>query len=423
MGYYRFLDNEQVNVSEIVRSLSNHCQTQVQERHVLAISDTSEINLQAHIGRIDKEGLGVLGNDRDLGFFIHPTLVVDGVNGFPLGISHVQMWSRPADHLDKRARRYKELPIEEKESFKWLESGLGSRCCLEGGGASGVTHIGDREADIYEEWVRVPGRGHHVLIRACRDRCIAQSSKTLFNYLSEQPCQGTYHFTVAADKRKGRTQREALMSVRFVPVTLERPKRLKDSDYPPSVSLYAVEAQEVQPPPGQSPVHWRLLTTHPVMLLEQALQVIRWYSWRWQIEQLFAILKGGCFDIEATQLESGGAIQRLCVLSLAAAVHVLQLQQGRDDSNQAASVVFSQDQQQCLSDLAVTLEGGTRKQQNPYPPYTLAWATWLIARLGGWSGLQSQRPPGIRTLFKGLQTFEGIFQGWILAHAQDMYTQ
>ncbi len=86
-------------------------------------------------------------------------------------------------------------------------------------------------------------------------------------------------------------------------------------------------------------------------------------------------------------------------------------------------MVFCQQQQQCLTELAPPLEGRTRKQQNPYPRYTLAWASWLIARLGGWSGLQSQRPPGIRTLFKGLQTFESIFQGWILAYAQDVYTQ
>jgi hypothetical protein len=67
-----------------------------------------------HIGRIDRKGLGVLSNDRDLGFFIHPTLVVDGGCGLPLGISHVQLWSRRVEHLDKPEHRYKELPIEEK---------------------------------------------------------------------------------------------------------------------------------------------------------------------------------------------------------------------------------------------------------------------------------------------------------------------
>ncbi len=199
----------------------------------------------------------MLSNDRDLGFFIHPRLVVEARSGFPLGVSPVQLWSRPLEHLDKRERRYKGLPIEAKESFKGLESARESRRRLDAGGASKVTHLGEREADIDEEWVRVPDRSHHVLIRACRDRSIAQSSQTLFHYLSEQPCQGTYRFTVAADNRKGRTQGEAWMAVGFVAVTLERPQRLNGSDYPPSVSLYAVEAPEVQPPNGQAPVRWR----------------------------------------------------------------------------------------------------------------------------------------------------------------------
>lgn len=423
MGYYRFLDNEQVSIGELKRSLASHCQQQVEGLHVLSISDSSEINLQAHVGRIDPQGLGVVGNDRDLGFFIHPSLVLNADSGFPLGISDVQLWSRPMAHLDKHTRNYKELPIEEKESFKWLESAAESGRCLDAGGASIVTHIGDREADIYEEWVRVPNHCTHLLIRACRDRLLAGTHQSLFAYLSEQPCEGTYCFSVMADKRKGRSQREAWMAVGFTRVVLQRPKRLDGTEYPDSLSLYALEAKEILPPPGQSPVHWRLLTTHQVVCLEQALQVIGWYSWRWRIEQLFATLKQGGLDLEATQLESGKAIQRLCVLALAAALQVLQLSSGRHDETQAATVVFSEAQQQCLSHLTPMLNGRTTKQQNPHPPFTLAWVTWLIARLGGWSGLQSQRPPGIGTLFKGLQQFDALFQGWSLAHAQDVYTQ
>jgi hypothetical protein len=92
-------------------------------------------------------------------------------------------------------------------------------------------------------------------------------------------------------------------------VQIQRPQRLSGTDYPLSVSLYAVEAKEINPPAGQSPVHWRLLTTHPVVCLEQALQVIGWYSWRWRIEQLFATLKLGGLNLEATQLESDKAIE------------------------------------------------------------------------------------------------------------------
>jgi hypothetical protein len=383
MGYYRFLDNEHVSIAELKRSLASHCQQQVEGFHVLSVSDSSEINLQSPVGRIDPEGLGVVGNDRDLGFFMHPSLVLNAASGFPLGISEVQLWSRPSAHLDKHRRKYKELPIEEKESFKWLESAAESQQCLDSGGATLVTHIGEREADIYEEWVRLPNRRPHLLIRACRDRLIAGTTQPLFAYLSEQPCEGTYSFRVMADPRKGRTQREAWMAVRFTRVAIQRPKRLNGTEYPASVSLYALEAQEIHPPTGQSPVHWCLLTTHAVVCIQQALQVIRWYSWRWRIEQLFATLKQGGLDLESTQLESGKAIQRLCVLALAAALQVLQLTEGRHDETQTATVVFSDAQQQCLTHLAPTLDGRTAKQQNPYPPFTLAWATWLIARLEG----------------------------------------
>ncbi|UJB72239.1 hypothetical protein HRE53_26850 (plasmid) [Acaryochloris sp. 'Moss Beach'] len=83
-----------MSISELVKSLSDHCQQQVEERHILAISDTSEINLQSHSGRIKTEELGVVGNDRDVGFFVHPTLALDAATGFPLGLSTVQLWTR-----------------------------------------------------------------------------------------------------------------------------------------------------------------------------------------------------------------------------------------------------------------------------------------------------------------------------------------
>jgi hypothetical protein len=182
------------------------------------------------------------------------------------------------------------------------------------------------------------------------------------------------------------------------------------------VQVYAVEAVELNPPEGVEPVHWRLLTSHIVTTYEQALDIIQWYWWRWHIEQLFAILKQRGIDIEASQLESVDALQKLTLLALSVALQVLQLTLGRDRSEADATVAFSPQQQACLEQLSPSLNGRTRKQQNPYPPCSLAWAAWLIARLGGWSGYQSQRPPGIITFYRGLQTFEGIFLGWKLVH-------
>lgn len=404
-----------MSVSELVRSVSETCQQQVEGLHVLAISDSSEINLQAHVGRMNAEGLGVVGNNRDKGFFIHPTLVVNAETGLPLGLSTIQLWHREVAHLDKHQRRYPTLPIEQKESYKWLLSAERSEPCLQAGGVRQVTHVGDRESDIYEEWARVSNAHRHVLVRVCRDRRLWGTGQSLYECLSEQPCEGTYSVQVLADPRLGRIAREAWLAVRMTPVQIQRPKKVSAKDYPEQVRLYAVAAREVNPPAGQEPIHWRLLTTHSVTSLEQALQVIEWYRWRWRIEQLFAILKQAGLDLESTQLESVDAIERLTILALSVALRILQLLEGRDDPTVAAQVAFSAQEQQCLTHLAPSLQGRTHKQQNPYPPASLPWATWLIARLGGWSGYCSQSPPGIPTLVRGLRQFESIFQGWNLA--------
>lgn len=398
-----------MTLSELVRSLSDHCEQQVEGRHILSISDTSEINLESHRGRLKSEGLGVVGNNKDVGLFIHPTLAVDAENGFPLGLSNVQLWTRSPERPE---RDHAKLPIEEKESYKWLASAERSQRCFQVGGARLVTHIGDREADIYEEWATVPDRYNHVLVRVHQDRRLLGRTESLYTYLSAQPGEGTYTVDVIADSRHGRTAREALLVVRWASVEIQRPDKLNREDYPPRIKLYAVEAKEVNTPTGQEPIHWRLMTTHPVVAIEQALQVIKWYCWRWLIEQLFATLKFVGLDIEATQLESIKAIQRLTILALSVAVKTLQMAEGRDNLDVPASVAFSQEQQQCLTQIAPTLQGRTLKQQNPSPKASLPWATWLIARLGGWSGYRSQRPPGIPTLVHGLRRFETIFIGW-----------
>jgi hypothetical protein len=414
VAYYRFLENTDVTISELSQSLSTACQQQVSGRHVLALNDTSEINLQSHVGRLKPDTVGVVGNNKDVGFFIHPTLVLDAETGFPLGISAVQLWTRAADRPSKKERKYSALPIEQKESFKWIASAEQSAPSLEAGGATQVTHIGDRESDIYEAWCQIPDGYHHLLVRVQKDRNLANSSRSLYEFLAEQPVEGTYSVEVLPDERSGRRARTAWLAVRFTAVHIQRPGNLSAHDYPAQVKLWAVEAVEINPPQDQEAIHWRLLTTHSVESVEQALQMILWYRWRWRIEQLFATLKRAGLDLESSQLESGDAIQRLTILGLSVALRILQLVEGRDRGDLDATIALSSDQQRCLRSLAPTLDGKTKKQQNPHPPRSLAWATWLIARLGGWSGYQSQRPPGMPTLVQGWRRFEAIFLGWNL---------
>ncbi len=162
------------------------------------------VNLQSHVGRLKLEELGVVGNNKDVGFFIHPTLVLDAQNGFPLGLSTVQLWSRDVDHASKYERNYQKLEIENKESYKWLLSAQRSQRCL-AGGAMMTTHIGDRESDLFEEFATVPNQQNHIIVRVCQDRRLLDQSVLLYEYLSQQPIEGTYIINVPADASVGRT--------------------------------------------------------------------------------------------------------------------------------------------------------------------------------------------------------------------------
>lgn len=417
IAYYRFLENPGVKSTTLIETLQAHCQEHVGGRHVLAINDTSEINLQAHAGRLKLAGQGVVGNNKDVGFFIHPTLVVDEGSGLPLGLSNLQLWTRGKSRPLKTERDYQNLPIEEKESYKWIAAATGSAACFEHSAVTQVTYVGDSEADIYESWFHIPQTSVHLLVRACQDRRLVDSEHKLYETLGHQPLAGIYDVEIPAEPRQNRSARSAQMAVRYTTVKLRRPDRLSRDDYPKFAPLNAIEVLEQHPPEGEAAVHWRLLTTHAVDSYEKAITIIRWYRYRWHIELLFATLKQRGLAIESTQLESVEAIQKLCVMALSVALTILQLTLGRDNIDEKADLVLDGVQQACLNRLAPNLEGTTAKQKNPHPIRSLAWVAWLIARLGGWKGYRSQRPPGCKTIYRGLQQFEMIFSGWQLARS------
>lgn len=133
------------------------------------------------------------------------------------------------------------------------------------------------------------------------------------------------------------------------------------------------------------------------------------------IEQLFRLLKRQGVDVEASAMTRGRALQVLTVMALGVALKVMQLTQARDGSSRPASMSFTEPEIACLAQLTPGLEGVTDKQQNPFAACSLAWASWTVARLGGWKGYRSQAKPGVITMFRGLKHFDTLFQGWLLA--------
>jgi hypothetical protein len=377
-------------------------------RHVLAIQDTTELNYQAHARRVS--GLGTVGNGTDVGLFLHPLLAVDATDGTCLGLAHVHHWLR----MKKASPNYRSLPIEDKESYRWLEVAAAGKTCLSG--AAMITIVADRESDIYEEWARLPDAHTHLLTRACRDRTLATGG-SLYAWINAQPTQGTYQFDAPARPGK-RSAHQAQLTIRFGDVVIKRPAVCTDKAAPKQVELRFVEVMELPDSVvgDETPIHWRLLTTHRVECLEEALRCVDWYRQRWTIEQLFRTLKKQGLNIESSQVETGEGLTKLACLALQAAVRTMQLTLARDGgSSVQAAEVFNLDETKVLQRLLPTLEGKTEKQKSPHYPGSLAQAAWIVARLGGWKGYSSEAKPGPITMLHGLQRLSAICQGWKLA--------
>lgn len=398
--------NERVTVEKMVTRTRARVAEVAAGRHILAIQDTSEINYEAKRGR--KRGLGKVGNGSDVGLFVHPVLTIDAETGHCLGLADVQVWRR----FKRKAADYHKQPIEEKESYRWLKGPRRAKWGL--AKAAMITVIDDREGDIYEKWARLPDRRTHLLSRACRDRVIAGGG-TLFATMAA--LAERHRFTLDLPARPGKRQaRQAQLSVRFGKIVICRPTCCSDPDAPRQIGLSAIEVRETDPPAGEKPILWRLLTTHEVETIEQALEVIGWYRQRWHVEQLFRTVKRQGLDIEESVIAEGEVLEKLAVIALIAACQTMQLVLARASPNesQPASHVFDERESQVLSALQGRLQGRTVKQQNPHRPESLAWASWTIARLGGWTGHDSDKSTGPITMRDGLERFRAIVQGYFL---------
>lgn len=398
--YGRFLANDKVTLEALLAGWGDETRSAVAGRHVLAIQDTSEIAFRTSPQR--RRDLGEVGRGNAHGVLLHAMLAVDADSDSCLGLVSGELWTRQG----RRSVDHRRRPLAEKESQRWLTTPERAGQVLDA--AARVTVVDDREGDIYAKWATVAGHHFHLLTRAMQDRVLADQRR-LYEAAADFAIADVA--TIDLPARAGRPARRARVELRFGPVTLQRPERA-DRDLPERVALRLVEVVEPDPPGGVEPLHWRLLTTHEVADAAAAWQIVAWYRKRWIIEQLFRILKSQGLQLEDSRLETAEGLLKLTAIAAKAAAITLQLVQARDGTGgEPASLAFSGDQIELLAALATKYDGRTRLQSNPHPPKSLAWAAWIIARLGGWDGYPRTKPGPI-TMHHGLQYFLGISQAW-----------
>ncbi len=324
--------------------------------------------------------------------------------GTPLGLLDVQCWARDKEDAGKSAKRY-DLPIEEKESLKWLTSYRAvnevQRLCPE----TMLVSVGDREADIHELFheAEQTQSGPKLLIRAERSRnrkLESPEQSFLWEKMATEPVAG---YSEAHIPRRGsRAARTARLEIRYAQVRLRAPKRTKL----PPVEMWAVHALEVDHGPlVKEPLEWMLLTTVGVSSFEQATERLRWYTRRWGIEVYHRTIKSGC-RIKDRQLNNADRLESCLAIDLVVAWRIYCLaKQGRETPNIPCDVFLSESEWTVLCAVI-------RREEPPEKPPPLREAVRMVASLGGFLGRKADGEPGTTTLWRGLQRLEGMVIGY-----------
>lgn len=396
--FTRFLRNGSVTATAMVAHAVDRTAARAAGRDVVVIQDTSELALGGR--RAKANGYGPVGKGGGLrGLLLHAVLAVDAGTGGVLGLVDAKVWNRKGGKVtDRRSRK-----TSNKESQRWLDGTMRAGEVL--AGAAYITGVSDRESDIYGHFARRPDNVH-LIVRACQNRKIetndADQVNLLFSHVDGLPEQGRFGVKIpAAPGRKARTTE---LAVRFSRLVLRKPLHGAADDLPATIALTMVDVRETSTPQDGKPIHWRLLTTHAVTNLGEARKIVDLYRMRWTIEEFFHALKTAGFDIEAADI---GDPKVMIKFVTAATVTVMQIVKARDGTtDQVLADAFDPADQPILEAISVQLEGKTTRQKNPHPQGSLAFAAWVIARLGGWTGYYGK--PGPQVMRRGLDDFQRI---------------
>ena len=399
---YRFFDEDNNAMDKLLAPHYRATLSRIaSEKVVLAVQDTTYLNYNAHPAT---ENLGPIGTNKDgiVGLVLHDTLAFNE-EGTPLGLLDAQCWARDPKDFGKKHRR-RQLPIEQKESYKWLKSYQAASLVQKKSPNTLVVSVGDREADIYELFALAESEpdGAKLLVRASYDRLLAEGNGRLWETLRKEPVSRIQEIRVP--RRGKRKARIAELEIRFARVVLKPPKWKKGLK---PLTVWAVLAQEIHCPDDvKEPLQWMLLTTIEVASFGQATEKLRWYTRRWGIEIYHRTLKSGC-KIEERQLGNADRIEACLAIDMVVAWRIFHMAKlGREVPDAACTVFFEDAQWKALL---------THKYQNPTPPEkppSLREAIRLVAALGGFLGRKGDGEPGTKSLWLGLQRLDDITLMW-----------
>jgi hypothetical protein len=402
---YRLFANRKTSAAQILLPHQQRTKERLAgQTTVLAIQDTSFLDYSHHP---KKQGMGPIGTSKQpslRGLVMH-TCLLTSTTGVPLGIASQRLWARAEASEPPSDGQRRNVPIEAKESNKWLVALSDTQPLIPAG--TRLVTVGDREADIFELFDHARSLHSDFLIRATQDRCVSDPEiGHLYALLSSRAVAGQLKVQVPA--RNQQPERQAIVSVRYARVTLKAPAHLAKKLV--SIDLSAVWVCEEAPPPGVEPLTWLLLTTVPVLGLADAIQRIQWYRQRWQIEIYHKVLKSGC-RIEQSQLAT---IERLlpflALFSLIAWRLFWLTYIARHDPDAPCTTSLANHEWQAL------YAYHHKTNRTPAHTPTVRQAILWLAQLGGFLARRHDGPPGVTVIWRGWQRLADISSAWLIFH-------
>ena len=420
---YRFCENENTSF-EVV--LQPHCDATRQRMRaqpvVILPQDTTEVDLTRPEQQVS--GAGPLDGNARRGALLH-VLGAFTPDGTPLGTVHATAWVRDEQTvcagLSRAARAA--IPIEEKESHRWVVALQRAREEAQHSPTTQFICVADSEADIYELLAEAtqPPCAVDWIVRACQNRALCaesgeiQGEKHLRECVVQQPVlfDATIHVRgrrakVACEtrgRRQPRESREAQVVVRAMRVTLRPPWR-PDRKLPP-VTVNVVLLSEVNPPAGEEPIEWLLLTSLPIDTAEQVRQILQYYSVRWMIEIFFRVLKTGC-RVEERLFEYVDRLLTCLAIYMIVAWRTLYVcRLGRSCPEISCEAIFEPAEWKSTWKVV-------RRQDPPATPPSLGDFVRMVAQLGGYVNRKRDDPPGPQTVWIGLQRVHDFATCWQL---------
>lgn len=404
---YRFFDNDQVTSEKIQEAHFEATLSRMKEHPTVLIpQDTTVLNFTTQHERKDS---GPTTMDSSRGIFLHTAIAVTP-DKVCLGVLSGKQWHR--DELSKltrseRTKRNYSLPIEDKESYRWLENYNKANEYAQKLPDTTIVSIADREGDIYniyEEAQNIFSNKEakaHYLIRAKTDRkiCTSEGKKTAHKIKSTLKNEKSLgQLTLEVSETKKRKARMVDLTVYSKKIHIDLPdKWKKEKDYKP-VEITAILCTELNPPAAAEAIEWLLITDLLVASFEEAYEKIQWYTCRWQIEIFFKVLKSGC-TIEKLQLTEKNFSACLSFYMIIAwrILHVVIM--GRHCPKMSCECVFSKEEWQ-------TTYVVVHRKRPPEIPPTLNEMIRMVASLGGYINKKSNPEPGVKTMWIGLRNMQ-----------------